>query len=566
MSAESRGEGARWVIVSCRALLLSLAIGLSACGDDAATPGKPGPAPAARDVQRIAGHPPEAFLLNEDCFFAARDPSLVAADDADFLEPEHAVVGLSSPEGAVAIPLRWLAYHRVVDLPWGDGRILVTYAPLDGRVATYTLPERDHERGFGVAGHLLRDLLLYDGRGRSLWLQKSGACISGWREGETLPKGPAPRWRTFGAMRDEHPDLRVMAPDPALEDRYPSKGRNWQTPLAPPPGLAALPASAPPSASTWINPQAPPTVDDATWQPAEEATYVKPHDDVLGLVLGDQAFAVPIFVLADHHAINATLERHDVLIAVCDLCSTAAVYDARVGEQRLTFDLLGAYQGAALLEDRQTRSRWSVVTGACVFGWFRGTRLRMHPSRWTHWKVWHSEHPETHVLAERPVTKETLALREGGLRGAPGLPAGLAHTVTQADDRLPPHALVLGLSSDDEAPRAYAYDTLRQAKGVANDTRGDTPIVVLYDAGTKTATAHTRTTHGANPRTLTFARDRQSRFFDRETESIWNLSGRAVSGPLQGQQLAALSATTTQSEWYAWIAFHPTTTVWSRDQ
>jgi hypothetical protein len=48
-------------------------------------------------------------------------------------------------------------------------------------------------------------------------------------------------------------------------------------------------------------------------------------------------------------------------------------------------------------------------------------------------------------------------------------------------------------------------------------------------------------------------------FSDHETRSRWNVLGRAVSGPLAGRSLTAV--THVDSFWFAWAAFRPTTRV-----
>ena len=49
-------------------------------------------------------------------------------------------------------------------------------------------------------------------------------------------------------------------------------------------------------------------------------------------------------------------------------------------------------------------------------------------------------------------------------------------------------------------------------------------------------------------------------FRDAETGSVWNLLGRAVSGPLAGRELGPLPHV--DAFWFAWAAFHPATTIY----
>ncbi|HLF50079.1 MAG TPA: DUF3179 domain-containing (seleno)protein, partial [Methylomirabilota bacterium] len=48
-------------------------------------------------------------------------------------------------------------------------------------------------------------------------------------------------------------------------------------------------------------------------------------------------------------------------------------------------------------------------------------------------------------------------------------------------------------------------------------------------------------------------------FRDAETGSVWNLLGRAVSGPLAGRELRPLPHV--DAFWFAWAAFHPATSI-----
>jgi len=47
---------------------------------------------------------------------------------------------------------------------------------------------------------------------------------------------------------------------------------------------------------------------------------------------------------------------------------------------------------------------------------------------------------------------------------------------------------------------------------------------------------------------------------DRGTNSLWDLSGKAVEGPLAGTSLTYVSSFI--SEWYGWSAYHPEATIY----
>jgi hypothetical protein len=57
---------------------------------------------------------------------------------------------------------------------------------------------------------------------------------------------------------------------------------------------------------------------------------------------------------------------------------------------------------------------------------------------------------------------------------------------------------------------------------------------------------------------LTFAA-KDGVIVDEQTGSTWNVLGKAVEGPLQGEQLVPVVHA--NHFWFAWAAFHPHTTV-----
>lgn len=60
-------------------------------------------------------------------------------------------------------------------------------------------------------------------------------------------------------------------------------------------------------------------------------------------------------------------------------------------------------------------------------------------------------------------------------------------------------------------------------------------------------------------RKLTFRREADT-FVDNETASVWNILGKAISGPLSGNQLSAVIHDNTF--WFAWGSFKPETKIY----
>jgi hypothetical protein len=85
------------------------------------------------------------------------------------------------------------------------------------------------------------------------------------------------------------------------------------------------------------------------------------------------------------------------------------------------------------------------------------------------------------------------------------------------------------------------------------------PLVVLWDGEAEAAAAYRTEVDG---QTLTFTVE-EDRIVDQETGTAWQVDGRAISGPLEGQRLEPL-ARAYVAFWFAWNDFQPDTEVWER--
>ena len=122
---------------------------------------------------------------------------------------------------------------------------------------------------------------------------------------------------------------------------------------------------------------------------------------------------------------------------------------------------------------------------------------------------------------------------------------------------------MLGLCLGDEA-RSYAHVDMPDG-AVINDELGGEPILVLYDAGSRTAIPYNRTVDGEE---LTFyAVEAQGNLpiemRDVETGTRWDMAGRAVAGELAGRQLEQVPAF--NAYWFAWDTYYRGAGVWEGD-
>lgn len=283
--------------------------------------------------------------------------------------------------------------------------------------------------------------------------------------------------------------------------------------------------------------------------PAAEAK-IGDAELVIGVVIGREARAYPVNLMwgPQSETINDTLGGAPVAATWCPVAHSAAVYERTVGGKTLELGTLGLELGVFKLYDRQTRSKWSQVSGAAETGAMSRRTLRKRESMLTTWGQWRSLHPDTTVYFDPalpnhyPFDADTIAritlAGEGPLRNE-DLVAGVE------------------LSS---GTRAWLLRALAGPR-VLDDVAGGEPVVALLAADDVTVRVFGRRVAG---RVLSFSRAGADRLRDAETGSEWDaVSGRAVAGPLVGRGLEPRVVTT--ALWYAWKSQHPGTTLWGAD-
>jgi hypothetical protein len=316
-----------------------------------------------------------------------------------------------------------------------------------------------------------------------------------------------------------------------------------------------------------------PPIDDPVFESIDTAaSWLDDTSPVMVVDVGGDVRAYPLAILTWHEIVNDTVGGVPLVVTYCPLCNSGLVFERTVdgpdGEELLDFGTSGRlYLSNLVMYDRQHRNLWTQFEGEGVVGErFLGTQLTRVPA----WLFGFTEltelHPEAQVLS-----RDTGHNRDYGRNPYTGYDTDDRDPFLfrgELDDRFPPMTRLVGLADGDDAT-AITLDHLTEQRTVGVEL-ADRAIVVLWAPGQASALDAASIDAGRDVgQTAAFVAelngqrlslrpsDTDGRFVDAATGSTFDLRGRALDGPLEGQQLDAIPHDDTF--WFVWVAFRPDT-------
>lgn len=300
----------------------------------------------------------------------------------------------------------------------------------------------------------------------------------------------------------------------------------------------------------------------------EGDAFLQADDLVLGVVVNGEARAYPHAILWWHEIVNDVLGGKPILVTFCPLTGSGIVYDPELDGRAHNFGVSGLlFDNNLIMFDRTTDSLWSQMRLESICGSFRGARPRLLPVIQATWAGWRSLHPETTVVSFETGFRRNYDVYPYGSYDQIGNEQ-LLFPQSFIDRRLPMKETVLGIVHEGLA-RAYSMSRMAAVapRLAVNDVVNGLPILVAFDAGSSMAIPFDRRLMSAD-RTevretleLDVVEGGGTPFLlkDRQTGSIWSLTGEAVEGPFQGERLRQIE--TYSAFWFAWAAFNRDTEI-----
>jgi len=296
----------------------------------------------------------------------------------------------------------------------------------------------------------------------------------------------------------------------------------------------------------------------------QDARYLRPDDRVIGVTLGDRVLAVPHNILWWHEILNIDVPEGQFAITYCPLTGTAVAFDrepvsgAELGVSGLLLmNNLVMFDRSADLE-----TLFPQIMGEGVCGLRKRQELPRLAVSEMRWDAWLDRHPETEVVSDETGFSRNYRVYPYGsyedLDEPPLMPLNY-------DQRRPPKERLMGVEGPDGTFVAYPFTELDRLgnRAVLNVTIDGTPLAIVWDRAAESALVFSRIPVSPvgevdQPVTLTFEGDRMVNV---DTGEEWSLTGRGLSGRLQGFQLE-LYPRAMVAFWFAWISFHPGSDIW----
>jgi hypothetical protein len=290
-------------------------------------------------------------------------------------------------------------------------------------------------------------------------------------------------------------------------------------------------------------------------------TWLEEEEPVIALQIGKDARAYPLQILMWHELVNDVVANQPVLISFCPLCHAAVVFSRNVAGQTLNFGVSGLLRKSDMVMfDRATDSLWQQFTGEALAGTYVGSTLAILPSQILSFRQFQEAFPEGLVLSQ-----QTGYQRNYGTNPYPQYDRRYNQPFLfkgEIDKRLPPMERVISIAFGNRE-RGYPFRTVRK-RGVIQENLEGEDIVIFHLGDTRSALSSKQIRRGRKlgsigvfsaklgDRSFRFER-RDAAIVDLETGSSWSITGKAIAGPLQGKQLAAISHRVDFA--FAWFAF-----------
>jgi hypothetical protein len=223
-----------------------------------------------------------------------------------------------------------------------------------------------------------------------------------------------------------------------------------------------------------------------------------------------------------------------------------------------TFGVSGLLYNSNLIPyDRKTDSNWSQIRLDCVNGKLRGKKAETFPLVETTWKTWKEMYPSTKVVSQNTGHNRNYGRYPyGNYRTAHDY---LIFPVANEDDRFPNKERVLGILHSGSV-RVYSFSSLGDKVSVILDALNGEDLVVVGNQEDNFMVSFLSDPGDGSTLSFSPVQGQYPVVMTDGEGNLWDVNGRAVSGPRKDTRLEAPPSFI--GYWFSFAAFYPDLTIY----
>lgn len=297
-----------------------------------------------------------------------------------------------------------------------------------------------------------------------------------------------------------------------------------------------------------------PALENPNMIRAHQVDFLNDDDLVVGVVSGGSAKAYSHKILDWHEIANDDIGGNSIAVIYCPLTGTAMCWE----REQTTFGVSGLLYNANVIPfDRATGSNWIQIGLTCVNGQKIGEKPKTYPVVETTWKTWRLLYPSTEVMSLNTGYSRNYNQYPYGNYKTEG---GLLFSVSIDDTSLHRKERVHGMIIEEKV-KAYRLSHFPAGTPLITDVfNGQEVIVVGSEAQNVIVSFQQKVIDGQK---LVFSTPSDiyangsflsAVILEDQLGNQWDISGNAISGPNQGEQMTP--TVSLMGYWFSWASFY----------
>jgi len=296
-----------------------------------------------------------------------------------------------------------------------------------------------------------------------------------------------------------------------------------------------------------------PPLQNPNYETAMTINTVLPDDLVVAVRHAGQIWVYPHDIMDWHEIVNDGPASSPFIMSYCPLTGSAAAWNGTATDSDPSYGGSGLlFNSNLILYDRRTTSLWSQMMQTSI----HGLRIRERPTNIqvieTKFSTLQQMYPDATVL-----TRDT-----GHNRDYDRYPyndyktsSDLLFPANNNDNRLHRKERVMGVLVAGSTSKVYQLNGFGSLTDTINDQVGDLSVVVVGNTDLNFAATYDRELSDGTILTFSPVQNDLPNVMTDGEGNVWDIFGKAVSGPRTGEQLSLTSSLT--AYWFAWTAFNP---------